>query len=56
MRALIIELGDPAIEIGLQVLDRSVELLAERDAVELVERRLVEALGLAVIRYVKFGA
>jgi hypothetical protein len=51
---LIIELGEPDVEIGLQVLDRAVELLAEGDAIELVERRLVatltEAYGFCAIR------
>src|SRR3984893_12197063 len=39
---------DPFIKIGLQGLDRSVELLAERDTVELVEDGLVKALDNAI--------
>ena len=40
--------SDPAIEIVLQLLDRGLDLLSERHAVELVEHRLVEALDNAV--------
>src|ERR1700730_14038583 len=39
---------DPFIKIGLQGLDRSVELLADRDTVELVEDGLVKALDNAI--------
>src|ERR1700731_3471989 len=39
---------DPFIKIGLQGLDRSVELLAERDTIELVEDGLVKALDNAI--------
>src|SRR6516165_6995470 len=52
----LVELAHPEVEVGLQVLDRRVELLAEGDAVELVEHGLVEALDDAVIRYVIRGA
>jgi hypothetical protein len=47
----LVELSHPEIEVGLQVLDRLVELLAEGDAIKLVEHGLVEALDDAVIRY-----
>ena len=44
----LVELAHPEIEVGLQLLDRRVDLLAEGDAVELVEHGLVEALDDAV--------
>ena len=44
----LVELSHPEIEVGLQVLDRLVELLAEGDAIKLVEHGLVEALDDAV--------
>src|SRR5262245_26682774 len=40
--------GEPVIKIFLQIRDRAVELLAECNAVELIEQRLVEALANAV--------
>ena len=40
--------AEPDIEIGLQLVDRTVHLFAERDTVELVEHRLVEAFADAV--------
>src|ERR1700759_516985 len=48
MRALFVVAGNPDIEVGLQLLDPAVDPLAERDLVELVEYRLVEALADAV--------
>ena len=48
---------DPDIEIGLQLVDRTIHLLAERDTVELVEHGLVEALADAVgLRALGLGA
>ena len=44
----LVELAHPEIEVGLQVVDSGVDLLAEGDAVELVEHGLVEALDDAV--------
>ena len=44
MRPFLVVGLDPIIEIALQVADRAVDFLAERDAVELVEHRLVEPL------------
>ena len=44
MRPDLVELGHPEIEVGLKVIDRGVDLLAEGDAVELVEHGVVEAL------------
>jgi hypothetical protein len=48
MRTLLIVLTDPQIEIGLQLIDRTIHLFAEGDPVELVEHRFVEALTDAV--------
>src|SRR5690242_11144484 len=48
MWPLLIVLMDPQIEIGLQLVDRTIHLFAERDTVELVEHRFVEALADAV--------
>ena len=48
MRAVLIELFEPSIEIGLQLLDRAVKFLSESDAVELVQHGLVEPLDDAV--------
>jgi hypothetical protein len=37
--------GQPLVEVGLQLVDRPVDLLAKRNLVELLENRLVEALA-----------
>jgi hypothetical protein len=44
----LIVLLDPAIQVGLQLIDRTVHLLAEGDTVELVKHGFVEALADAV--------
>src|SRR5262245_39814540 len=57
MWALLVVIDEPRIEIGLQLVDPPVELLAERHAVELVEQRLVEALADAIgLRAARLGA
>jgi hypothetical protein len=43
-----IELIEPLIEIGLQLIDRAVELFSERNAVELVQHGFVKALDDAI--------
>ena len=43
-----IVLGQPGIEVGLQLVDRGVNSLAQRDPMERVEQGLVEALDDAV--------
>jgi hypothetical protein len=48
MWPLLIVLYQPSIEIGLQLVDRAIDLLAERDAVELVKQRAMEAFTDAV--------
>ena len=50
MRPVLIVTLDPGIEVGLEFGDRSIDLLAEDDAIELIEHRLVEPLDDAVIR------
>ena len=56
MWTLLIEVADPQIEIGLQLVDRTIHLLAEGDTVELVEHGLVEAFTDAVgLRALGFG-
>ena len=52
----LIVLVNPDIEIGLQLVDETIHLFAERDTVKLIEHGLVEALADAVIRYVIRGA
>ena len=52
-----VEFGKPSVEVGLQLLDRSVELLAKGNPIELIESRLVEALDDAIgLRAFGFGA
>ena len=48
MRALVVVVMQPFIQIGLQRVDAVIELLAERDLVELLQDRLVEPLADAV--------
>src|SRR5215212_4004504 len=48
MRPVLVVAPDPLIKIGLQFGDRAVDPLAERDPVELVQHRLMEALNDAV--------
>ena len=45
MRARLIILRDPTIEVRLQLGDRPVQGFAERHAIELIEQGLVEALA-----------
>src|SRR5262249_32605933 len=48
MWPLLIEVADPQIEIGLQLVERTIHLFAECDTIELIEHGLVEALTDAV--------
>src|SRR5438309_7308167 len=48
MRPLLVVVDEPGIEIGLQFLDRAIDLFAERHPIELVEQRAMEALADAV--------
>src|SRR5512134_629999 len=49
----LIVVAEPLVEVGLQLGDAAVELLAEGHPVELVEHGLVEALADAIIRYAR---
>jgi len=48
MRALVVVAMQPLVQIGLQRVDAVIELLAERDLIELLQDRLVEPLTDAV--------
>jgi len=48
MWAYFVVLADPGIEIGLQLIDGTIHLLAECDTIEFVQHGLVEALTDAV--------
>lgn len=48
MRALFVVVGDPFIQVGLQLFDAAIDLTPERDLVELLQNRFVEALADAV--------
>src|ERR1700757_4560547 len=48
MGALLIVFDEPDVEIGLQFVDRRIDLLAERNPVELVEDGAMEALANAI--------
>ena len=57
MRPFLIVTLDPAIKIDLEIDDRSIDLLSEGDAVELIEHRLVEPLDDAIrLRALGLGA
>ena len=45
MGAVLVVFGDPHIKVGLQLVDRAVDLLAERHPIKLVEHRAVETLA-----------
>jgi hypothetical protein len=56
MGALFI-VDEPDVEIGLQLVDRQIDLLAERNSIELVQDSAVEALANAVgLRALGLGA
>ena len=48
MRPYLVVTSDPFVEIVLQVRDRGIELLAERNTIELVQHSLVQALNDAI--------
>jgi hypothetical protein len=57
MRPSLIVFGNPGIEIGLQLVDCPIDLLAERDPVKLVQDGAMKALADAVgLRALGFGA
>ena len=54
---MLVVLGDPRIKVGLQLVDRAVDLFAERHSVELVEDGAMEALANAIgLRALGLGA
>ena len=57
MRPVLIVTLDPGIEVGLKFGDRSIDLLAEDDAIELIEHRFVGPLNDAIrLRALGLGA
>src|SRR5215470_20317935 len=57
MGPLLVVFDNPGIEVGLQLVDRPIDLLAERHPVELVEDSAVEALADTVgLRALRLGA
>src|SRR5205823_8653850 len=57
MGSLLVVFDDPGIEVGLQLVDRAIDLLAERQPVELVEHGSMETLADAVgLRALCLGA
>src|SRR5215472_16342521 len=56
MWSTIIIFDQPGIEIGLKLVERAIDLLPERDPVELVEHSAMKALADSVIRHDDFGA
>jgi len=45
MQSALIVVDEPSVEVGLQLVDRVIDLLAERDPVKLVQDGAVEALA-----------
>ena len=45
---MLVVFGDPRIKVGLQLVDRTIHLLAEGDTVEFVENGFVEAFADAI--------
>src|SRR5215469_10087090 len=57
MRPLIVVFGDPRIKIGLQLVDRAIDLFAKRHPIEFVEHSAMEALADAIgLRALGLGA
>jgi transposase len=56
MGPVLVVLGDPSIKIGVQLVDRAIDLFAEGDPIELVQDGAMEALADAIIRHDDFGA
>ena len=57
MWPLLVLFGDPSIKVGLQLVDGAIDLLAERDPVELVEDGAMEALADSIrLRALGLGA
>src|SRR5215831_476610 len=57
MRPQMVVLDQPGIEISLQLVDAAVDLLAERDAIELIQYGAMEALTDSIgLRALRLGA
>ena len=57
MGPVLVVLGDPRIKVGLQLVDRAVDLFAERHAVELIQDGAMEALADSIcLRALGLGA
>src|SRR5262249_56398754 len=56
MGPVLVVFGDPRIKVGLQLVDRAVDLFAERDPVKLVQDSAVATLADSIIRHDDFGA
>ena len=57
IRPPIIVVDQPGVEIGLQLVDRAIDLLAERDPVKLVQDRAMEAFADSIrLRALGLGA
>src|SRR6516162_7380746 len=57
MRPQIVVLDQPGIEVSLQLVDAAVDLLAERDAIELIQYGAMEALTDSIgLRALRLGA
>ena len=57
MRSTIVVLDQPSVEIGLQLVDRVIDLLAERDPIKLVQDSAMEALADSIrLRAFSFGS
>jgi hypothetical protein len=55
MGPLLVVSGDPRIKVGLQLVDRAVDLFAERHPVELIQNGAMEALADSIIGHDDFG-
>src|ERR1700756_5382259 len=56
MGSPLVVVDQPGVEVGLQLVDRLVDLLAEGDPIELVEDGAMEALANTIIRHDDLGA
>src|SRR5215472_8720631 len=56
MGPLLVVSGDPRIKVGLQLVDRAVDLFAKRHPVELIQNSAMEALADSIIGHDDFGA
>src|SRR5215469_12095406 len=45
MRPVLVVFGDPCIKVGLQLVNRAIDFLAERHPVELIQNSAMEALA-----------